>query len=254
LARLDHARLPRHIALILDGNGRWATTRRLPRVFGHYEGAKSVREIVILAREVGVSVLSLYAFSNENWARPKSEIHALMTLLKTYLARETDTMLKNGVRFHAMGQISRLPVAVVRLIREVESRTAGQNEMTLVLALSYGGRAEIVDAAKRLAQDVQENKILAADIDEARFSRYLYMPDLPDPDLLIRTSGETRLSNFLLWQMAYTEFYFTETLWPNFTRCHFLEALLDYQSRERRFGGVLEAAPPDLPVAAQRSQ
>jgi len=238
LAQLDRENLPRHVAVILDGNGRWAKTNRLPRIFGHRQGAKSVRAIVVLSRELGIEVLSLYAFSNENWRRPKGEIVALMTLLEKYLQGELNTLMENNVRFQAVGQIERLPAPVARLVRSVEATTAGNTAMTLILALSYGGRTEISDAAVRLAEDVQRGKIALEEITEDRFARYLYAPDVPDPDLLIRTSGEMRISNFLLWQMAYTEFYFTETLWPSFRRCDFLHALLAYQKRERRFGRV----------------
>jgi undecaprenyl diphosphate synthase len=235
---LDRRRLPRHIAIILDGNGRWAATYDLPRILGHRQGAKSVREIVVLSRELGIEVLSLYAFSSENWSRPKREVTQLMALLSRYLENELRTMMKNGVRLRTVGQIERLPAPVVRLIRDVEAQTAENRGMTLVLALSYGGRAEIVDAAKRLAEGVRKGEIALEEISEAQFAGYLYAPDLPDPDLLIRTSGEVRVSNFFLWQMAYTEFYFTDTLWPNFGRRDFLAALLDYQGRERRFGRV----------------
>jgi undecaprenyl diphosphate synthase len=237
-ALLDRRRLPRHIAIILDGNGRWAATYDLPRILGHRQGAKSVREIVVLSRELGIEVLSLYAFSSENWNRPKGEVTQLMVLLSRYLKNELRTMMKNGVRLRTVGQIERLPAPVVRLIRDVEAQTAENQNMTLVLALSYSGRAEIVDAAKRLAEGVAKGEIALEEISEAQFTDYLYAPDLPDPDLLIRTSGEVRVSNFFLWQMAYTEFYFTETLWPNFGRRDFLAALLDYQGRERRFGRV----------------
>jgi undecaprenyl diphosphate synthase len=243
--QLDFARLPRHVAIILDGNGRWAATRFLPRIFGHRQGAKAVREVVTLSRELGIETLSLYAFSNENWKRPKDEVTALMELLKKYLHGEIATMMENKVRFRAIGQIDRLPAGVVQLIRSVEAQTADHRGMTLLLALSYGGRAEIVDATRRIAEAVRKGEIQADQIDEALFSAHLYAPDLPDPDLLIRTSGEVRISNFFLWEAAYTELYFTETLWPNFGRCDFLTALLDYQKRERRFGHVHPAAPAE---------
>jgi len=243
LAQLDRPTLPRHVAIILDGNGRWANTARLPRIFGHRQGAKAVRETVILSRELGIETLSLYAFSNENWNRPATEIAALMTLLTQYLKGEIATMMENGVRLRTLGQIERLPTPVVRLIRATERETADNKGMTLVLALSYGGRAEIVDAARRLASAVEKGEVATSAITEETFANYLYAPDLPDPDLMIRTSGEMRTSNFLLWQMAYTELYFTPTLWPNFGRRDFLAALIDYQRRERRFGRVTPVGP-----------
>ncbi len=236
---LDRQNLPRHVAIILDGNGRWAKTNDLPRTLGHRQGAKSVREIVVLSSELGIETLSLYAFSSENWNRPKREIIQLMALLSRYLKNELRTMMDHAVRLRTVGQIERLPAPVVRLIRTVEAQTAKNKGMTLILALSYGGRAEIVDAAKRLVVAVQKGEIEVEEITEARFASHLYAPDISDPDLLIRTSGEVRISNFFLWQMAYTEFYFTDTLWPSFGRRDFLTALLDYQGRERRFGRVL---------------
>ncbi len=242
--QLDPARLPRHVAIILDGNGRWAATRFMPRIFGHQQGAKAVREVVTLSRELGIETLSLYAFSNENWKRPKDEVAALMELLKKYLHGEIATMMENQIRFRAIGQIDRLPEAVVQLIRSVEAQTAEHRGMTLVLALSYGGRTEIIDATRRIAEAVQKGEVAPDQIDETLFSFHLYAPDLPDPDLLIRTSGEVRISNFYLWEAAYTELYFTDTLWPNFGRCDFLSALLDYQKRERRFGHV-HSVPPE---------
>lgn len=238
LAQLDRPTLPRHVAIILDGNGRWANTARLPRIFGHRQGVKAVRETVILSRELGIETLSLYAFSNENWNRPAAEVTALMALLTQYLKGEIATMMENGVRLRTLGQIERLPAPVVRLIRATERETSDNKGMTLVLALSYGGRAEIVDAARRLVEAAKKGEVAAAEITEDTFANYLYAPDLPDPDLMIRTSGEMRTSNFLLWQMAYTELYFTPTLWPNFGRRDFLAALIDYQRRERRFGRV----------------
>jgi len=250
LAQIDRPTLPRHVAIILDGNGRWANTARLPRIVGHQQGAKAVREVVILSRELGIETLSLYAFSNENWNRPATEIASLMKLLTHYLNAELDTMMENGVRLRTLGQIERLPAPVVRLIRATELKTADNKGMTLVLALSYGGRAEIVDAARRLAAAAKKGEVETSAITEEAFARYLYAPDLPDPDLMIRTSGEMRTSNFLLWQMAYTELYFTPTLWPNFGRRDFLTALIDYQRRERRFGRVTPVGPKKIEKGA----
>jgi undecaprenyl diphosphate synthase len=230
--------LPRHVAIIMDGNGRWAEQRFLPRVAGHREGIHSVRETISLARELKIGFLTIYAFSIENWRRPQDEIDELMTLLETYLRREVKTLMEHQIQFRTIGRIGQLPSSVIRLIRDVEQQTAQNKEMVLTAALSYGGRAEIVDATARVAKDIEAGQISAEKVDEAIFSRYLYTGDLPDPDLMIRTSGETRISNFLLWQLAYTELYFTKTLWPDFRKKDFLLALQDYQQRERRFGLV----------------
>lgn len=250
---VDTQNLPRHVAIILDGNGRWASKNALPRILGHHQGAKSVREIVLLSCQLGIETLSLYAFSSENWNRPKREVSQLMSLLSRYLKSELRTMVDNGVRLRAVGQIEALPASVVRLIRSVEARTAEHCKMTLILALSYGGRAEIVHAAKELVHAVQKGEVGVEEINEAQFATHLYAPDMPDPDLLIRTSGEVRISNFFLWQMAYTELYFTETLWPNFGRRDFLTALLDYQGRERRFGRVVDVRAGSQAVARSRA-
>jgi undecaprenyl diphosphate synthase len=232
--------LPRHVAIIMDGNGRWAEQRCLPRVAGHREGIHSVREVLSLCRELKLSFLTIYAFSLENWRRPQDEIDELMILLETYLRKEVKALMEHQIRFRTIGRTDQLPRSVIRLIEQVEQRTAQNKEMVLTTALSYGGRAEIVDAVARVAKDVEAGQIGPEKIDEALFSRYLYTTDLPDPDLMIRTSGETRISNFLLWQLAYTELYFTKTLWPDFRRRDFLMALYDYQQRERRFGLVRE--------------
>lgn len=238
LSKLDQDKLPKHVAIIMDGNGRWAAQRHLPRISGHQRGIRSVREIITFAREIGVKHLCLYAFSNENWNRPLKEVTRLMILLERYLIKELETMMSNGIRFLAIGQIDRLQNSVSDLIKTVEEKTRHNTQMTLVLALSYGGRTEIVDAVKKIAVAIQKDQISVKDLDEALFSRYLYTQDLPDPDLMIRTSGEIRISNFFLWQVAYTELYFTKTLWPDFRKRDFLLALLDYQGRERRFGSV----------------
>lgn len=241
LTALDRSQLPKHVAIIMDGNGRWAADRHLPRIMGHHRGIDAVREVVTVAREVGIETLTLYAFSYENWRRPATEIGQLMLLLETYLKKEVRMMVKNGIRFLAIGRRESLPPPIVKLIRRVEEMTSRQKEMTLIVALSYGGRAEIVDAANKLVQSVVK-KYRAGDpvptVDEALFSVCLYTGGVRDPDLMIRTSGELRISNFFLWQMAYTELYFTKVRWPDFKRKDFLLALLDYQDRERRFGLV----------------
>lgn len=235
-------RLPRHVAIIMDGNGRWAQGRGLPRVMGHRAGIKSVRAVVEAAREAGIEVLTLYAFSVENWKRSRQEVSTLMRLLDEYLARELSTLLKHQVGLNVIGRLEGLPPAVQRHLRAVMAKTRPGAKMILTLALNYGGRAEILDAVRRLAADVAAGRLTAEAIDEAAFSRCLYTDGLPDPDLLIRTSGELRISNFLLWQISYTELYITQTLWPDFGKPEFLEALRAFQSRERRFGAA--EAPP----------
>ncbi len=233
---LDRQRLPAHVAIIMDGNGRWAHRRGLSRVRGHAAGAESVRAVVRQARKIGISYLTLYAFSEENWQRPSTEIRALMALLTRYLHRELKEMQDNRIAFRAIGNLSRLPVEVQRELAKTEAATAEGTEMVLTLALSYGARSEIVAAARALAREVEAGRLRPEDIDQARFARHLFTVDLPDPDLLIRTSGEFRLSNFLLWQSAYTELYFTPTLWPDFREEEFVKAIWEYQQRDRRFG------------------
>ncbi|OGP32521.1 MAG: di-trans,poly-cis-decaprenylcistransferase [Deltaproteobacteria bacterium GWC2_42_11] len=240
MKKLDRDRLPRHIAIIMDGNGRWAKMRTLNRIQGHRKGVEKAKEIVNHCSELGIEYLTLYAFSQENWSRPKAEVNALMGLLKNHLKSELKMMTENNIRFMSIGNISQLPVSVQKIISEVEEETSSNSGMQLNLALSYSGRLEIVEAVKKLAEDVMDKKIAIKDITEDMFSGYLYTGDMPDPDLLIRTSGEMRISNFLLWQAAYTELYVTETLWPDFTSTHLLEAILDYQHRERRFGLTAE--------------
>ena len=233
---LDAARLPRHVAIIMDGNGRWARARGLPRVMGHRAGIKSVRTVVETARELGLEVLTLYAFSIENWKRSRQEVDTLMRLLGQYLNRELPTLLKNQVGLGVIGRVEGLPPNIQTHLREVMARTRPGAKMILNLALNYGGRAEILDAVRRLAADIEAGRLKSSSVDEAVFGRYLYTGGLPDPDLLIRTSGELRVSNFLLWQISYTELYITPTLWPDFGRAAFVEALREYQRRERRFG------------------
>ncbi len=234
---IDPRQLPKHVAIIMDGNGRWAAQQKLPRLAGHRAGILAVREIVTQARELGIGFLTLYAFSSENWIRPATEVSHLMRLLSLYLKKELKGLMKNQVRLVAIGQVERLPKPVALLLRSVEEQTAQNQGMTLVLALSYGGRDEIIDAVRRLYDDLRDQTLSIKNL-EAVFENYLYTRGIPDPDLLIRTSGEIRISNFFLWQLAYTELYFTKTLWPDFKKKPFLIALLDYQSRERRFGGV----------------
>ncbi len=240
-AKLDPELLPKHVAVIMDGNGRWAELRGLPRIEGHREGINSVREMISLCLELGIQALTIYAFSQENWNRPSQEINALMGLLEHYLSTERTGLIEQQVRFRAIGRLELLPPSARHWVRRTEQETAHLDKMTLTVALSYGGRSEIVDAVRGLLADVQAGAIESERIDETLFQQYLYTHPLPDPDLLIRTSGETRISNFLLWQLAYTELCFTPTLWPDFRRREFLLALLEYQKRERRFGRILSA-------------
>lgn len=237
---LSGGQLPKHIAIIMDGNGRWAKRRGLPRVAGHNEGINSVREITRECGKIGVQALTLYTFSIENWSRPKSEVTYLMTLLLRTIRNEVDELHKNNVRLTLMGHLADLPDDPLKGLMEGVEKTSRNTGLNLNLALSYGGRAEILDATRAIAQDVREGKLASDDINETIFSKYLYTRDMPDPDLLIRTSGELRLSNFLLWQMAYTEIYVTETYWPDFRNLELLTAIRDYQKRERRFGKTSE--------------
>ncbi len=235
--------LPRHLAIIMDGNGRWAQARGLPRVAGHREGAQSVREVVRAARAVGIEVLTLYSFSTENWKRPADEVRALMSLLRTYLLSERQEMMDTGIRLRLIGQIDRLPKPVRAVAREICRVTdTGRTVMDLNLAVSYGGRAELVDAIRSIAEGVRRGSLPVSAIDEALVSSRLQTAGQPDPDLVIRTSGELRLSNFLLWQVAYSELYVTDTYWPDFRGPQLTQALEDYQRRVRRYGGV--AAKP----------
>ena len=234
--RLQPDRIPRHVAIIMDGNGRWAEARERSRNEGHRAGLESVRAVVRGAHELGVKVLTLYAFSLENWDRPKEEVEQLMRLLDHYLDSEIDECHRNGIRLRAIGRLDRLAPALRKKIDAAIERTHENREMTLVFAVSYGGRAEIVDAAQRIARDAEDGKLDVNQLDEKIFASYLYAPDLPDPDLLIRTGSESRVSNFLLWQVAYSELYITGTMWPDFRKTHLVEALVDYQNRERRYG------------------
>jgi len=229
-------KLPVHLAIIMDGNGRWAQQRMLKRIVGHQRGAETVKMVVEQASLLGIKYLTLFAFSSENWSRPPIEVRALMTLLKKYIRRETARMMRNNIRYNIIGNRSDLPDDVNQTLDEATRETAGNTGMVLTLALSYGGRQEISMAATRMAQDMAAGKLNAGDVTVDIFANYLDTGGLPDPDFLIRTSGEMRISNFLLWQLAYTELYFTETNWPDFTINEFLKALADFQSRERRFG------------------
>jgi len=237
---LNREKLPSHIAIIMDGNGRWAKKKNLHRIRGHMKGVDAVREVVTACRELGIKVLTLYAFSIENWQRPVEEVNALMGLLKEYLIKERPEMLRNNIRLNAIGRLEDLPPDVLEILRETIKQTEGCDGMILNLALSYGGRLEILYALRKIFLDLKEGRIREEEIDSPLFSRYLWTSGLPDPDLLIRTSGEFRLSNFLLWQIAYTEIYVTKTLWPDFDRKELLKAIADYQSRERRFGRISE--------------
>jgi undecaprenyl diphosphate synthase len=230
--------VPRHIAIIMDGNGRWARERGLPRTEGHRRGADSVRRVVEACGELGVEFLTLYAFSSENWKRPKREVDALMRLLQQFLKSRTPEMMEQNVRLQAIGRLHDLPEACQAELHRSISKTAQNTGLTLILALSYGGREEIIDGVKSLLESVEKGHLDKAMIDGEVFSKHLYTRYYPDPDLLIRTSGELRLSNFLLWQMSYTEFYVTEKLWPDFGREELLEALRAFGGRSRRFGGV----------------
>jgi undecaprenyl diphosphate synthase len=245
LREIDPARLPRHVAIIMDGNGRWARSRRLPRVAGHRAGIDAVRDTVESSARLKLEVLTLYAFSLENWKRPRTEVDTLMGLLQEYLRKELQTLQRNDIRFRVIGRVADLAGSVQEELRSAIDATAGNRGMVFNIALSYGGRAEIVDACRSLMRD----GLAPESVDEAALARRLYTAGLPDPDLLIRTSGELRVSNFLLWQIAYAEIWVTPTLWPDFRRRHLLEAILDYQRRERRFGGV----QPGEPAAAARS-
>ena len=237
-------RLPAHVAIIMDGNGRWAAQRHLPRVEGHRAGIDAVRDTVESAARLGFKVLTLYAFSVENWKRPASEVGMLMVLLKRYLRSELATLLKNDIRFNVIGRTEALSKDIQEELDSAMARTAQARGMLFNIALNYGGRTEIVDAARR----AMASGMRPEDLDEATFSRFLYTGGQPDPDLMIRTSGEMRVSNYLLWQIAYSEIYVTDTLWPDFRRSHLLEAVLAYQKRERRYGGI--SATPE-PIGAK---
>ncbi|MDH4161518.1 MAG: isoprenyl transferase [Nitrospirota bacterium] len=249
---IDMQKLPRHIAIIMDGNGRWAQRRGMPRVFGHKRGAERVKNVVEQCRALGIQILTLYAFSDENWGRPREEVSFLMDMLGSYLRSEIDSMKKNGIRFRTIGRIERLPASASTWIEKARSETEQNSGMVLNLALSYGGRGEILQAIRRL----QSAGGIPEELREEHLSRHLDTAGLPDPDLMIRTSGEQRISNFLLWQAAYAELYFTEVLWPDFDEKELLLSIVDYQKRHRRFGLTGEQLPQgvgrdDAPTAAE---
>ena len=238
LSQVDFARLPRHIAIIMDGNGRWARRRRLPRMAGHRAGAQAVRDAVETCSRLGVRALTLYAFSTENWKRPRMEIDTLMDLLREYIRRELAEIHRNNIRLQILGRYEQLPIEVQHDLEDALRQTASNTGMVLNVALNYSARAELVDAFNSILQDLRENGDPLRKITEQTISEHLYTRGLPDPDLLIRTSGEMRVSNFLLWQIAYAEIWVTDTCWPDFSRRHLLQAILDFQKRERRYGGL----------------
>ncbi|HOW42142.1 MAG TPA: isoprenyl transferase [Candidatus Omnitrophota bacterium] len=231
-------RIPHHIAIIMDGNGRWAQQRHLPRTMGHSQGAKRVKEVVKAASDYGVKALTLFAFSSENWSRPAAEIRMLMRYFSSYLDRELNDLHKRNIVFRVIGREHPLPAALIKKIRAAEERTRANTGLIFVLAINYGARQELVDACRQVCAEVQQGALSCQDIDEKTVARRLYTHDLPDPDLLIRTSGEQRISNFLLWQLSYAEFYFPQKLWPDFTRDDLAEAIEVFAQRRRRFGGI----------------
>lgn len=240
MVEIDKERLPRHVAIIMDGNGRWATQRGLNRIAGHRRGKDSVKDVVETARRLGIEYLSLYAFSSENWQRPKAEVQALMRFLRHYLASEIKRMMKHGIRLAAIGNLRRLPREVQTALRKAIHQTRDNDGMTVVLAVSYGGREELTEAARSIAASVHRGELAPDEVTEELLASRLSTAGVPDPDLLIRTSGEMRISNFQLWQIAYTEIYVTDTRWPDFREQNFLEAIAHYQQRERRFGRTQE--------------
>lgn len=243
--RIDPGRLPKHVAIIMDGNGRWARQRNKPRTFGHQNGVTSVRETTEAAAELGIEYLTLYAFSTENWNRPKFETDALMTLLLRTINKEVKTLSKNNIRLKAIGDLDSLPDSTRKQLEKAIDKTADNTRMTLVLALSYSSRWEIINAVRKMAGKIEKKELKAGDISNDTISRHLETSGMPDPELLIRTSGEFRISNFLLWQIAYAELYFTDKLWPDFRKNDLYEALIDYQARERRFGKTSEQLKAD---------
>jgi len=246
---IDKTKLPHHVAVIMDGNGRWAKQQGKERIFGHQHGVESVRQVTEAAAEIGIKYLTLYAFSTENWNRPKQEVDALMELLVSTISKEVATLNKNNIRLWAIGNLKSLPGKCYEELKESISNTSKNSRMTLVLALSYSSKWEIMDAVKKIAEEVKANSLSPDKIDENIFSSYLCTKGIPDPELLIRTSGEQRISNFLIWQIAYSELYFTETLWPDFKKENFFDALLDFQNRERRFGKTSEQITPLPPYS-----
>jgi undecaprenyl diphosphate synthase len=238
--QVNTQKLPVHVAVIMDGNGRWARQRGHERNFGHEQGVKAVRDVIECAAEMGLKYLTLYTFSTENWNRPDDEISALMSIMVQTLNNETDTLIKNNVRLRAIGDIDRLSIDVRERLNQTMKLTSSSDGLTLIVALSYSSRWEILEAARKLAVDVTNGDLIPSQINESTFEKYLTTSGIPDPELMIRTSGELRISNFLLWQLAYTELYFTELLWPDFGKEDFYKAIIDYQKRERRFGKTSE--------------
>lgn len=243
---MDQIQAPRHVAIIMDGNGRWAESRRRPRIYGHVRGCRRVQDIVREAEALGIGALTLFAFSTENWQRPAAEVNVLFKLLKKWLMREQEELMQRNIRVQAIGSIERLPKEARDIVLSTIERSANNTGLRLTLALSYGGREELIRATKRVAQRVAAGELAPEDITESHLSAELYTAGLPDPDLLIRTSGEIRISNFMLFQMAYTELYFTQTMWPDFTREEFRRAIMEYFSRNRRFGRISKVQPEVL--------
>ncbi len=239
-AQIIREKLPEHVAIIMDGNGRWAKQFNKPRIFGHRNGVKAVRETTEAAAEIGISYLTLYAFSTENWSRPPMEVSALMRLLVETMNREINTLMDNDIRLLAIGDLAKLPKATYRSLNEGIAKTANNQRMSLILALNYSSRWEIRQAARKIALDIKSGVIEQEQLDQIKFEDYLATAGIPDPELMIRTSGEQRISNFLLYQLAYAELYFTSVMWPDFRKQHLYQALLDYQNRERRFGKISE--------------
>jgi len=254
LKRIDRKRLPQHVAIIMDGNGRWAAGRMMPRIFGHRAGVETVDRIVTLASELKIKALTLYSFSTENWSRPRREVNALMGILQEFLMKEMRKMMNNNIRFNTIGHLNDLPQSAVDCIDEVKRETKDNTGTILTLALSYGSRNEIVEAARAIAEKVQKGELSPELISPELFNTHLQTADLPDVDLLIRTSGEVRISNFMMWQIAYSELYFTDVLWPDFSKADFLQAVLSYQERERRFGRSGEQLKQKFPGEGEDSR
>ena len=238
--KLDLKKVPQHVAIIMDGNGRWAKQRNKDRIYGHREGVKSAKEVVEAAGEIGVKYLTLYAFSSENWQRPEQEVKALMQLLVQEISQELDRFKQENIRLKVIGDLSRLEPEVYQAVQRAIEQTSNNDRMTIVIALSYGARQEIVNAVRKIAQKVKQGQLDPSEINEQIFANHLYTAGIPDPDFLIRTSGELRISNFLLWQLSYTELYFTKILWPDFRKEQFFEAIYNFQQRERRYGKISE--------------
>ncbi|WP_240503482.1 isoprenyl transferase [Natranaerobius trueperi] len=238
LEKIDYSKVPKHIAIIMDGNGRWAKAKGLPRVAGHRQGVEAIKRVSEICQELGVQYLTLFAFSTENWKRPKSEVDFLMSLPQEYLKRELNNLKKNNIKITVMGDLHSLPSKTREVVENGIEETRNNTSLNMNFALNYGGRKEIIDTCRKLAKKVADKEIDVSDITEEFFSNYLYSPHIPDPDLLVRTSGELRISNFLLWELAYSEFWFDDVLWPDFQKESLLQAVLDYQNRKRRFGKV----------------